>query len=330
MQRLKFLFALAGLAWLYAFVRRSAESIRQVDSADTGSGTDDEGNSADSPRELSKADWKQALKETKGALGDKNLPMLAAGVAFFSTLAFFPMLAALVAISAMIIDPGQLQSAVTAVEAYMPEDIASLINTQLSNLVDKPAANIFVAIFAILLSVYSASAAIQNLINATNRAYDVEESRGFIKLKLISLGLTLGGIVLTFILIPTLIVTDDFLRSIGLPSIVAEVFPYLRWFIVLAVISIALATFYRYGPDRRDPKWQWVSWGAVAATIIWLAGTALFFFYVQNFGSFSQSYGVFAGIIVLMTWLNLSSFIFLLGAEVNHRLERQTDAPTVE
>ncbi|MDB5187155.1 MAG: Ribonuclease [Candidatus Saccharibacteria bacterium] len=284
---------------------------------------------ADSPPQLSSGDWKQALKETKDALKNKSLPMLAAGVAFFTTLSFFPMLAAGVAIVALVIDQGQISQIIASLDNYLPKDLASLISTQLQTLSGKDTGNILMATFAILLSLYSASAATQNLINATNRSYDVDESRGFIKVKLLSLALTLIGLLLTFTLIPLLLITTDFLNNIGIPESVATTIIWLRWPLILAIITIALAAFYRYGPDRKDPKWQWVSWGAGAATLIWLIGTALFFLYAQNYGSFSESYGVFAGIIILMTWLNLSAFIFLLGAEVNHRLERQTDAPTL-
>jgi membrane protein len=284
---------------------------------------------ADSPPQLSGGDWKQALKETKDALKNKSLPMLAAGVAFFTTLSFFPMLAAGVAIAALVIDQGQISQIIASLDTYLPKDVASLISTQLETLSGKKTGNALVATFAILLSLYSASAAIQNLINATNRSYDVDESRGFLKVKLLSLALTLGGLALAFTLMPLLLVTTDFLTSIGMSGAIATTIVWLRWPLILVIITIALAAFYRYGPDRQDPKWQWVSWGAGAATLIWLIGTALFFLYAQNYGNFSESYGVFAGIIILMTWLNLSAFIFLLGAEINHRLERQTDAPTV-
>lgn len=282
----------------------------------------------DSPPQLSGGDWKQALKETKAALKNKSLPMLAAGVAFFTTLSFFPMLAAGVAIAALVLDQSQIAQVITSLDTYLPKDLASLVSTQLETLSGKKAGNALVATFAILLSLYSASAATQNLIKATNHSYDVTESRSFIKMKLLSLALTIGGLLFGFILISLLLVTTNFLQAIGLPEAVATTIIWLRWPIILIAITITLAAFYRYGPDRKDPKWQWVSWGAGAATLIWLIGTALFFLYAQNYGNFSESYGVFAGIIILMTWLNLSAFIFLLGAEVNHRLERQTDAPT--
>ena len=284
---------------------------------------------ADSPPQLSGGDWKQALKETKDALKDKSLPMLAAGVAFFATLSFFPMLAAGVAIAALVIDQGQISQIIGSLDMYLPKDLASLVSTQLQNLSGRNTGNILVATFAILLSLYSASAATQNLINATNHSYDVQESRSFIKMKLLSIALTFGGLLFSFLLVSLLLVTPDFLKSIGISEVLATTIIWLRWPFILAIITIALATFYRYGPDRKNPKWQWVSWGAGAATFIWLIGTALFFLYAQNYGSFSESYGVFAGIIILMTWLNLTAFIFLLGAEVNHRLEKQTKAPTV-
>lgn len=283
-----------------------------------------------SPVQLSKTSWKRALVETKNALKNKNLPMLAAGIAYFLTFSFFPMLAAAVAIAAIVIEPSQLQHIFMTLDHFLPKDLASMINTQLGNLTGKKAGNILIAALAIIISLYSASSAVQNMIKAANRSYDITERRGFVKLKLLSLAMTLGGLVIGSILSGLLIVTTNFLTSIGLPHIVAGLIIWLRWPVVLVIISLSLAAFYRYGPDRRNPKWQWVSWGATAATIIWLIGTALFFLYAQNFGSFSKSYGVFAGIIILMTWFNLSAFIFLLGAEVNHRLEAQTNAPTTD
>lgn len=277
-----------------------------------------------SPRSLSPKDWREALKETKNALSDKNLPMLAAGVAYFMTFSFFPLLAAAVAIAAFVLEPGQVTAAAAAVETYLPKDVANLVSTQLRNLSDEDGGSLLIALIAILISLYSASSATQNMVNATNKAYDVEESRGFIRMKLVSLGLTLGGLAFLFVLVPLLGVTSDFLEGLRVPGGLAQTIVWLRWPLVLVLITTALAAFYRYGPNRENARWQWVSWGALAATFIWLVGTALFFLYVQNFASFSESFGVFAGIIILMTWFNLSAFIFLLGAEVNHRLESKS------
>ena len=207
----------------------------------------------DSPPQLSGGDWKQALKETKAALKNKSLPMLAAGVAFFTTLSFFPMLAAGVAIAALVLDQSQIAQVITSLDTYLPKDLASLVSTQLETLSGKKAGNALVATFAILLSLYSASAATQNLIKATNHSYDVTESRSFIKMKLLSLALTIGGLLFGFILISLLLVTTNFLQAIGLPEAVATTIIWLRWPFFLFAITITLAAFYRYGPYRKDP-----------------------------------------------------------------------------
>lgn len=282
------------------------------------------------PTQLSWKDWKRVLVETKNALGKKKLPILAAGVAYFSTLAFFPMLAAAVAIAAFVITPDQLQSITHNIETYLPADMASLVTTQLQHLVDKKAGTIIAAVIAIVISLYGASGAISNLITATNAAYSCRESRNFFKLHAFSLLLTLGAIALSFVIAVLLALSGATLSFLHLPALLVDVILALRWAVLVVIVAFALAVFYRYGPDRKNPKWQWVSWGALLATVIWLLGTIVFFIYVQHFGNFSNSYSLFAGIIVLMIWLNLSAFIVLLGATVNHHLELQGTDTTVD
>lgn len=276
------------------------------------------------PHELGFRDWRAALRHTLNALLDKNLPTLAAGTAFFATLAFFPLLAAAVAILAAVIEPRQIGPVMDTIEIYLPRDIAGLIDAQLQTLVGKQSDNLIFAASAILFSILSASGATDNLIQAANETYDTKETRPFWRVKLISLVLTLGAMVVGVVLIGLLAVTPEFLTTAGLPAWLAHSFGLTRWLLLVVMITVSLAVFYRYGPARPERHWHWVSWGALAATVVWLAGTALFFVYVQNFGNFTQSYGIFAGIIALMIWLALTAFIFLLGSEVNYRLKRQS------
>lgn len=285
---------------------------------------------AQSPQAFSLNQWKRALVETKAALGSKNLPILGAGVAYFSTLAFFPMLAAGVAIAGFLISPAQIQQVTSGLSAYLPADIASLVTTQLHNAANEKTGSAIAGGIAIALALYGASGAISNLITATNVAYKRRESRGFITLRATSLLLTVGGLIAGFIIIGLLVTNGTTLAFLGLPGSAVTVLLALRWVLLIMVVTAALAVFYRYGPDRENPQWQWVSWGALLATVIWLIGTILFFIYIQNFANFSKSYSLFAGIIAMMAWLNLSAFIVLLGAEVNYRLERQTSADTTE
>jgi membrane protein len=101
-----------------------------------------------------------------------------------------------------------------------------------------------------------------------------------------------------------------------------------RWFIIAALMTVGLAAFFRYAPNRSNPHWQWVTWGSLIATVVWLLATTIFFVYARYFANYTESYSVFAGILVLMIWLNLTSFALLLGATINYKLENQTRAKT--
>lgn len=276
---------------------------------------------AESPTDFSLKTWRDAFKETKNAFSNKSLPILAAGVAYFCTLAFFPLMAAAVAIAAFVISDSQLQGVVASLGQYLPADIAGLVSSQLKTLVTEDSNSIVIAAFSILLSLFSVSGAVQNLVSATNVAYSVTERRGFIKLRLLSLVMTVSAVALGFVVLALLIVNAGFLESFGVPALVADILVIARWPVLIGLMILILAVFYRYGPNRDNPDWQWVSWGAVIATAIWLLATILFFVYAQNFANFSETYSLFAGIIVLMIWLNVSALTVLLGAEVNHRLE---------
>lgn len=277
----------------------------------------------DNPAELSWASWKQALIETKNAIGNKNLGMLASGIAYGGTLAFFPLVVACVAIASMVISQDQINDVVANISAFLPSDMAGLLTAQLTNAVSNESANFLVAVAAIALALFGVSGAMNSLVTSLNVAYQAEETRGFIKVRLLSIGLTCLMILGILIILPLIALGGGLLRDVGVPEVFVGVFSVLRWFLLAMVMVVGLAIIYRYGPDRRpNTRWQWVSWGAVMATLLWLIVTALFFIYVQNFSNFSDSYSLFAGIIVLMIWLNLSGLIVLVGAEVNNRLER--------
>lgn len=283
-------------------------------------------NQPDQPPELSLRDWKQALVETKNALRDKNLSIISAGISYFASLAFFPTIAAAVAIAAFIMTPVQIQNVVSGIEGYMPRDMASLVTTQLSSQANAERASLVVAIVAITISLISASGAIDKIIKGLSIAYDTKETRSFIKLKLLSIGLMLGVILIGIIVVLLLAASPAVLMGVGMPEMLANSINWLRWVILIVIVSVVLSALYRYGPDRPTAKWQWVSWGATTATVIWLIATALFFVYVQNFANFSESYSVFAGIIIMMIWFNISALIVLVGAQVNHRLETKTNS----
>ena len=283
---------------------------------------------ARTPRQFALKDWKNALTQTKNAIKSKRIGILAAGVAYFTTLAVFPAIAAGVAILSFIISEEQLHQAVTIIEDFLPSDIASLIATQLEASLVNPSSGIIIIVVGILIAVFSISGAVSNIISASNAIYETDETRKFVALRLTSLSFMGIAAVIAVIVVGLLALNENFLTDLGVPWVVAMAIIVIRWFIIAALVAVALSVLYRYAPDRKNPHWQWVTWGSCIATAIWLAGTTLFFIYARYFAHFSDSYSVFAGIIVLMTWLNLTAFAILIGAEINYRLENQTRART--
>jgi membrane protein len=274
------------------------------------------------PVKLTFGDIMQALLETKNALGDKNLTVLSAGVAYYATLAFFPLLAASVAIGALLITTEQLQALASVAETYLPGDVSGIVTEQLERLVSRRADNVLAAVIAIAIALFSASGASKTLVTASNVAYGVEESRGWLAQQAWGIVWTVGSIAFGFTVISLLAFDQGVLQYLGVPGSVSSVLIYVRWPAIVLMLIFGLAIFYRFGPNRTGARWQWVSWGAIIATVVWLVATVLFFAYVRNVGNFDQSYSLFAGIVILMIWLNLSALIVLLGAEMNHRLEK--------
>ena len=283
---------------------------------------------ARTPRKFALKDWKNALREAGKALKVKRIGILGAGVAYFATLAVFPAIAAAVAILSFAVSEENLHTVFESIETYLPSDIGRLISTQLDAALQNPSSGIFIIIVGILISLFSLSGAVSNIISAVNAIYETSETRKFVKLRLTSLTFIGIGGILAILVTGLLVLNDSFLVSIGVPQLVATMIIIVRWIVIAALVAVSLSVFYRYAPDRGNPHWQWVTWGSCIATAIWLVGTTLFFIYARYFAHFTDSYSIFAGIIVLMTWLNLTAFAILIGAEINFRLENQTRART--
>jgi membrane protein len=283
---------------------------------------------ARTPRKFALKDWKSAIVETKNAIISQRINVLAAGIAYFLTFAVFPAIAAAVAILSFMLSKSQLTEAARGLETFLPGDIAYLISTQLTAALNHPSSSALVIIFGICIALVSLSGAMSNIIKATNAIYEVTETRTFLRSRLISAGFIVAAGVVSILVVSLLILNESFLVSIGLPVWAAWTVLVLRWVVITAIVTVGLAAFYRYAPNRSNPHWQWVTWGSLIATAMWLIGTALFFIYARFFAHYTESYSVFAGIIVLMIWLNLTSFAVLLGAAINVKLENQTRAKT--
>lgn len=174
---------------------------------------------------------------------------------------------------------------------------------------------------SILAALWSASSATGNLLAAVNAVYDEEETRGFVKRHGTALLLTLGAIVFVLLALALVAVIPAVLNALQLGTFVNVIVQIVRWVLLVALVVVALAVVYRLAPDR-DPHFNWTSIGALVATVLWVFGCIAFNLYVDNFGSYNETYGTLAGGVVLLLWLHLTSYIFLLGAEINAEAEK--------
>jgi len=287
------------------------------------------GRDARDPSEIPAKGWKDILLRVYGNISDHRVLALAAGMTFYSLLAIFPALAALVAVYGLFADPGAIAAHLNEVSGFIPSGALDVARDQLTRVASKGEATLGVT-FAIGLAVslWSANAAMKSLFDTLNIVYAEQEKRGFIKLNAISLTFTAGAVAFILIAIAAVAVLPVALTYMGLTNFTDLLLRIARWPALALGLAFALALIYRFGPSRAAPQWRWITWGSVAAALLWLAGSALFSFYAANFGNFNATYGSLGAVIGFMTWLWISAIVILLGAELNAEIEHQTARDT--
>jgi membrane protein len=276
------------------------------------------------PHRFSIKDWKQALIYVKESTTRDHLSIVAPGVAFYMMFGLVPALVALISIYGLVADPADVQQQFEGLEGAMPEQAHGLLTEQLSNIAAQQGAAGIGAILSILVALWAASRATLALMEGLNITYDTEERRGMMKRALVRFGLTLAAVVLAISAIGMIVVLPPVLNALPVPEALSAVLSLLRWPLLLLLGIVGLSLLYRFGPDREQPEFQWLSWGGALAAILWVVASALFSLYVANFGSYDKTYGTFGAIIILLTWLLLSAYVILIGAEVDAAFERQT------
>lgn len=287
------------------------------------------GRRATSPHQIPMPGWKDILVRSWGEVSDHNIFLVSGGVTYAILLALFPALAALVSIYGLLFDPVQVERQVASLSSILPPESTQMIADQLHKLVTASTGTLGISAgIALVLALWSASRGMSGLITAFDIAYDEKETRGFFKLNLIAIGLTLAMLVGGTIIIALVGVLPAVIQFIGLQSFAKWLLLILEWPILIAVVLTGLAVLYRYAPDRHPPRWRWVSPGAIVATALWLLGSVGFTIYVSHFNSYDKTYGSLGGVVVMLTWLYLSAFVALFGAVVNAQSERQTETDT--
>jgi membrane protein len=289
------------------------------------------GRDADDPSEIPPRGWKDILWRAWGEVSEQNLFLIAGGVTYAVLLALFPGLAALVSLYGLVFDTGQIERQVAALSGVLPAQTQELLSQQLHNLVQASNGALgFAAVVGLLLALWSASRGMSGLITAINIAYEEKERRGFFKLNLIAIGLTLGLLAGGIVAISLVAILPAVVQLLAVGPAAKWLLLLAQWPLLIVLVMLGLAVLYRFGPDRDKPQWRWVSPGTVAATLLWIVASVGFAVYVANFNSYDKTYGSLGGVVILLTWLYLSALVVLLGAAINAQSERQTRKDSTE
>jgi membrane protein len=285
------------------------------------------GRQADAPQEIPPQGWKDIAKRTMKEVKKDQVPLLAAGVAFYSLLSLFPAIIAMVSIYGLVVSAETVRSQLKSLSSMLPKESATLLGNQIQQITGGAGGALSVAlVIGILTALWSASSGMKALITGVNMAYDETETRKFVKLRGLALLLTLGAMLVVGIALVLIVGLPAFASR--LPDAVRLTISILRWPLLAVLLMAGLAVIYRYAPDRDNPKWAWSSPGAIVATLLWILASIAFSIYASSFGNYNKTYGALAGVIILLFWMWLSALVVLVGAELNAEMELQTAKDT--
>ncbi len=302
------------------------ETKQTADARKLAEETEDRGRQAQRPRDVPKAGWRDVLIRTWKSIGHDNLGIIAAGIAFYALLALFPALAALIALWGLLFDPAEVEAQLANISALLPEEAADIIRSQARDLTSASSQGgvTLAAVVGLLLALYSATKGMRAMIGGLNIVYNEREKRSFFRLQVVNFVLTVCAIVGTLATLAVIAVLPVALNYLLLPESTEQLLTWLRWPILLTVVILSLGVIFRFAPSRSKPRWQWVSWGAALAALLWIVGSVGFSIYVRNFASYNETYGSLGAVVILLMWFWLSAYVVLVGAELNSELEHQT------
>jgi membrane protein len=279
--------------------------------------------SAAAPGELRAEGWRQVLRRTARHVLEVRLPLLSAGIAFFAVLSIAPVLVTALSVYGAVNTPEQALQQLSGVAERLPAQLEPIVADQLTSITEASTEVLTVrGLTGLVIALWTATAAMSSLVDALTLAYHETETRGFLRRTALAVAFVLGGALLLGAVIALAGVSS---RALGdAPEVVRAVAPVVVWLLLAALMTGVLAALYRFGPDRKQARWRWITWGAVAATVLWLATSLALFAYVQSLGTYESTYGSLAGVAISMFWLWITVLLVLVGAAVNGETERQT------
>ncbi|WP_299444529.1 YihY/virulence factor BrkB family protein [uncultured Phycicoccus sp.] len=280
----------------------------------------------DSPTELSGRGWKYTFKSAVAEFQRDQSTDLAAALTYYSVLSVAPALLALVSLLGLFGNGAQTVDQLLSLLVRLGQgQVVEQLRGPLEEMVASQAAG-FTFVIGILAALFSASGYVGAFGRAMNRVYGVDEGRPVWKLRPANFAVTVALVVLGALVLVGLVVTGPVTRAvgglIGVGQQAVDVWDLAKWPVILVVVMGMVAMLYYFTPNVRQPKFRWISPGAVLAILVWVVASIAFGFYVSNFGNYNATYGSLGGVIVFLLWLWLTNIALLLGAELDAELER--------
>ena len=279
------------------------------------------------PRRLSGGSWADALKRTVHEFRDDNLTDWAAALTYYSVLAIFPALVALVSVLGLFGDPKGTTDTITEIVSELgPESAADTFNDPIQSITaDRGRAGVLFVV-GIVGALYSASGYIGAFMRASNAIYEVEEGRPFWKRRPLQMAVTLVMVMLVALVALALVLSGPVAEAVGgavgLSGTAVTVYGLAKWPVLALVVILLLALLYYVSPNVQLPAFKWITPGSVLALVLAILASVGFAFYVANFGSYDKTYGTLGGVVSFLVWLWIVNIAVLLGAELNAELER--------
>jgi membrane protein len=263
------------------------------------------------------------LKRTLKEFSEDNLTDWAAALTYYGVLALFPALIALVSIVGLLVDPAQLSDALTTI---VPGSAAATINPVIEQIASNTATAGLGLVIGLAAAIWSASGYVGAFTRAANIVYETPEGRKIWKLKPLQLLVTLIGVLFAAVIVAAVVlsgpVADAVGQALGLGSGVTTVWSIAKWPVIVVLVGLMIAVLYYATPNVRLRGFRFVSPGAAVAILVWAVASALFAFYVANFGSYNKTYGALAGVVIFLIWFWLTNVALLFGIELDAEIER--------
>jgi membrane protein len=314
----------ASVVVSYAVVAggRVGEDRRRVAAGTAASAAAEGGATARTPFPLSARGFGSLLWRTYERIERHRILLIAAGVAFYSLLALFPAITAGVSLYALFADPHMIGDHLSLLAGIVPSSALDIVRDEITRIAAQSNGKLtFGFLFGFALALWSANAGVKAIFDALNIIHDQGETRGFVRLSLISLLFTIGAIAFVLLTVAAVVVLPLALNVLGLPALSDSAIVYLRWPALLALSVLSIAILYRSGPRSRRAWALWPTLGSVFAALLWLAVSAALSWYLGNFANYNATYGALGAVIGLMMWMWLSLVIVLAGAELDAVIE---------